>query len=52
MTKGDLNGNGLDELIIDLGPQYGIWIYQDDGTWWQLHNVSPESMAAGELGTQ
>ena len=36
-------------IVIDFGPQYGIWIYWSDGLWTQLHTISPDSMIAAHL---
>ncbi|MFA5142975.1 MAG: hypothetical protein WC522_02240 [Candidatus Omnitrophota bacterium] len=45
----DLDGNGKDEIIINFGTQYGIWIYYNNSTWAKLHDLSPESVTAGDL---
>ena len=31
-------------IIIDFGSPYGLWVLYDDGSWQQLHTVSPESV--------
>jgi hypothetical protein len=31
----------MDGRVIDFAPQYGVWVRNDDGSWWQLHTVSP-----------
>lgn len=48
IISANLSGN-TEDTIIDFGPQYGIWIYHDDGTWTQLHTVSPNSMVVGDI---
>jgi hypothetical protein len=51
MVTGNIDGdaNGRDDIIIDFGSSHGIWIYYNNADWWQLHTVSPESMAVGDL---
>jgi len=49
MTTGDMDGNGLDEVIIDFGSPYGIWIWLNNSTWVKLHSLSAESMITGYL---
>ena len=38
-----------DEVIIDFGNPYGIWVRYNDAFWTQLHTVSPKSMITGDL---
>ena len=47
-VAGDLDGNGRAELIIDFGDPYGLWVW-NNGTWSQLHGVSPDSMITADL---
>jgi hypothetical protein len=49
MVTGDLDGNGKDEVIIDFGSGYGIWIRYNDSYWFKLHKLSPDSMVTGDL---
>lgn len=44
----DVDGDGIDDSIIDFGPEYGIWVYDSTG-WWQLHGMSAESIAVADL---
>ena len=37
------------DIIIDFGPPYGLWQYDDGGTWSQLHSTSPEGVVAGRF---
>ncbi len=48
MTTGDMDGNGLDEVIIDFGTR-GIWILMNNSTWVKLHDLSPEIMTTGDI---
>ena len=43
------DGNGLDDIVIDFGPGYGIWIRMNNSTWTQLHTLSPETMTIGDI---
>ena len=40
---------GKDDIVIDFGPQYGIWIRYNNISWTQLHNISPNSMVTADL---
>ena len=46
-VTGDMDGNGKDDVIVDAGPGFGLWVRINDSTWVQLHNVSPESVVTG-----
>ncbi len=48
MTKGDMDGNGQDEVIIDFG-KAGIWIRMNNSTWVKLHDLSPEIITTGDM---
>ncbi|MFH1999492.1 MAG: hypothetical protein ABIK28_07425 [Planctomycetota bacterium] len=54
LVTADLDGNGVDEVVIDFGPGSGIWVwYQqgapDDSGWAHLHHTSSVWMVAGDL---
>jgi len=54
MLKADLNGTGQDEIIIDFGQlegadKNGLWIRHADGTWEDIHGMSPELIVTGDL---
>jgi hypothetical protein len=50
MEVGNVDGSGSDEVIIDFGYQYGIWMRKNDNSWVKLHcSISPESMVTGNL---
>ncbi len=38
MVTGDMDGNGKDEVIIDFGSPYGIWVRYNNSSWSKLHN--------------
>ena len=48
-VTGDLDGNCQGELVIDFGPSFGIWVWQNNTRWVQLHGLSPEDMVIGDL---
>ena len=48
-TTGDVDGNGMDGVVIDYGPGRGIWTFMNNSTWIKLHNLSPETVATGDL---
>jgi len=45
----DLDGNGKDDVIVDFGPTFGLWLYANSSTWSQLHAISPAGLAAGRF---
>ncbi len=51
ISVGDIDGNGVDDLIIDFG-KTGIWIRYNN-TWWKnLHSSSPEIISVGDIDDQ
>jgi hypothetical protein len=49
IVTGDLDGNGIDEIVVDFGTVYGAWIRMNNAGWIQLTSDSPSYMAAGDL---
>ncbi len=49
VTAADVDGNGLDDLVMDFGNAYGVWLWLNHATWMQLHGASPTDVAAGDL---
>ena len=49
MVTGDLDGNGQDELIVDFGAPYGLYIFANNTSWALLHPLSPEAVTLGRL---
>jgi hypothetical protein len=50
MVTADLDGNGEDDLIVDFGPPYGIYVWKNDAEWVPLHWYSPQTiMVVGDL---
>jgi hypothetical protein len=41
-------GNSND-VVIDFGPGVGIWVWQNNSTWRQLHPASGQNMVTGDL---
>ena len=37
------------DLLVDFGPQYGLWLRRNDSAWEAVHGVAPQQMAAGDL---
>jgi hypothetical protein len=49
MVTGDLDGNNVDEIVLDLGVNHGVWAWMNNQSWAQLHPLSPTRMARGDL---
>jgi hypothetical protein len=49
MAKGDLDGNGRDDLIVNFGPGIGLYAWMNHTTWTFLHPFSPSQMVTGDL---
>jgi len=49
VVTGDLDGNGIDEIVGDFGDMYGVWIRMNNASWVQLLTLNPSNMAVGDL---
>ena len=49
MVSGDLDGNGLDDLVVDFGSASGLRVWMNHATWRPLHALSPRHMVVGDL---
>jgi hypothetical protein len=49
VTLGDLDRNGRDDVVIDFGAGHGLWMYANDGSWTELHGLSPVALAFAAL---
>lgn len=49
LVTGDLDGNGLDDLVVNFGPGVGIYTWMNHATWVAIHNAAPTRMAIGDL---
>jgi hypothetical protein len=49
MVTGDLDGNGLDDLVVDFGATYDVWVWTNHATWTPLKGLSPTRMVTGDL---
>jgi Fibronectin type III domain/FG-GAP repeat len=49
MTTGDLDGNNVNEIIVDFGPALGIWIRWNGTTWASLHGQTTSGMITADL---
>jgi len=49
MVTADLDGNGIDDLVMNFGPDAGLWAWMNHDTWLFLHGLSPSGMIAGQL---
>jgi probable HAF family extracellular repeat protein len=49
VTAADVDGNGLDDVVMDFGATYGVWLWLNHTTWMPLHGLSPTEVAVGDL---
>lgn len=52
MAKGDLDHNGVTDLVLDFGRGVGIWMWMNNATWRQLHSESAAQIAVGDFWDQ
>ncbi|TGN99739.1 hypothetical protein PN36_34320 [Candidatus Thiomargarita nelsonii] len=48
-SKASDNGAVKNDLIIDFGDTYGLWLKMNNSNWVQLHNLSADSMITANL---
>jgi len=48
IVTGDLDGNGLDDVIVDFS-RSGTWVRYNNATWVKLHGGSPKALATGDM---
>lgn len=41
IISADMDGNGRDDVVIDFGLPYGIWVRMNNASWVKLHDLSP-----------
>jgi len=46
VTGSEMRAN---DVIIDFGPQYGIWAWMNNASWADIHSLSPMSMVIGDI---
>ncbi len=49
VATGDLDGSRQDELIVDFGSVYGVWVLWNNQRWAQLHPMTSNGIAVGDL---
>lgn len=49
IAAGDLDGTGGDEVVVDFGSQFGIWIKWNSTTWSQLHAATADTIGVGNV---
>lgn len=45
----DVDANGIEDLVVDFGSAYGLWIFKNNATWALIHGASPTRLATGDL---
>ena len=48
LSAGDLDGNSIDDLLVDFGTG-GLWGRYNNATWLKLHNDSPDDFLTARL---
>jgi len=49
MVTGDLDGNGIDDEVINFGPGVGVYAWMNHTNWILIHTLSPTLMVTGDL---
>lgn len=49
MVTGDLDGNFVDDLVVDFGTGIGVYAWMNHATWQYIHFSSPSQMVTGDL---
>jgi subtilisin family serine protease len=49
IVTGDLDGDGMDQVIVDFGDPFGIWTRENGEDWMQLHIISPQFMLPADV---
>lgn len=49
VAAGDIDGSVYDDMIIDFGAAYGIWVRNDADNWQELHGLSPEQIVVADI---
>ncbi len=49
VTRGDLDGTGHDDLVIDFGEPWGLWILANGTTWTHLHGLGAQHTVLADL---
>jgi hypothetical protein len=49
LAAGDLDGTGPDEVIVDFGAPYGLWILVNGTNWQLLTGLSADSAAISDV---
>ncbi|MBL8493357.1 MAG: hypothetical protein JNM37_03790 [Rhodocyclaceae bacterium] len=49
IAAADMDGNGQDDVVIDFGPQHGIWVRMNNASWVPLHGAGAQYIGAADL---
>ena len=50
MVTGDIDGSGIDDVIVDFGTGVGIRVWMNNSSWVQLHDLPSDSgMVTGDI---
>jgi len=49
IAAADMDGNGQDDVVIDFGPQHGIWVRMNNASWVPLHGAGAQHIGAADL---
>ncbi|HEY7442338.1 MAG TPA: hypothetical protein VH701_07965, partial [Vicinamibacterales bacterium] len=48
VAAGDIDGNGLADLVMDFGAPYGLWTFRNNTSWVPLHGSSAEGIVLAD----
>ena len=49
MARGDLDGNGVHDVVMDLDSGLGVWVWMNQSAWFPLHPMAASRMVVGDL---
>ena len=49
VVAGNLDSQGTDDLVIDFGAPYGLWVFANNTTWTPLHGFSAAHLLAADI---
>ena len=49
MLTANLDGNNIDDIVVDFGGVHNLYVKYNNETWARLHSLSPNIIAKGNI---